>query len=158
MALASKTFQFADLDEAQEFYYSEGLTDGLPVVLPTELNVRAMLDYVGLDGSEVVAEERIRGKSFVAEKVAVNAVMAGCKPEHFPVVVAAVKGISDDAFNLHANSTSTNGVGILAIVSGKMPDTEQTRAILNNHNARRSGDIYVVFEAPVRHGGEERRP
>ena len=57
---------------------------------------------------------------FVAEKVAINAVMAGCKPEHLPVVIAAVKGISEDAFNLHANSTSTNGVGILAIVSGKI--------------------------------------
>ena len=120
MAPISKTFEFADLDEAQEFYYSEGLTDGLPIVLPTESNVRAMLDYVGLDGSEVVAEEMIRGKKFMAEKVAVNAVMAGCKPEHLPVVIAAVKGISEDAFNLHANSTSTNGVGILAIVSGKV--------------------------------------
>ena len=119
MALGSKTFQFTELDEAQEYYYSQGLTDGLPVVLPTESNVQAMLDYAGMDGSEVVAEERIRGKKFVAEKVAINAVMAGCKPEHLPVVIAAVKGISEDAFNFHANSTSTNGVGILAIVSGK---------------------------------------
>ena len=119
MALGSKTFEFAELDEALEYYYSEGLTDGLPIVLPTESNVRAMLDYVGLDGSEIVAEEKIRGKKFVAEKVAINAVMAGCKPEHLSVVIAAVKGISEDAFNLHANSTSTNGVGILVIVSGK---------------------------------------
>ena len=120
MATGSKTFRFEDLDEAQEYYYSQGLTDGLPIVLPTESNVQAMLDYVGLDGPEIVAEERIRGKKFVAEKVAINAVMAGCKPEHLPVVIAAVKGISEDAFNLHANSTSTNGVGILAIVSGKV--------------------------------------
>lgn len=120
MAQSSKTFQFDDLDEAQEYYYSEGLTDGLPIVMPTESNVRAMLEYVGLDGSEVVAEEMIRGKRFLAEKVAINAVMAGCKPEQLPVVIAAVRGISEDAFNLHANSTSTNGVGILAIVSGKI--------------------------------------
>ena len=120
MTTISKTFEFADLDEAQEYYYSEGLTDGLPIVLPTESNVRAMLNRVGLVGSEIVAEERIRGKKFIAEKVAINAVMAGCKPVHFPVVIAAVKGIAEDAFNLHANSTSTNGVGILAIVSGKI--------------------------------------
>ena len=70
MAPISKTFQFEDLDQAQDYYYAQGLTDGLPIVLPTESSVRAMLDYVGMDGSEIVAEERFRGKKFVAEKVA----------------------------------------------------------------------------------------
>ena len=119
----STRFRFSDLDEAQEYYHEQGMTDGLPIVLPTEDRVQAMLDYVGLQANDVIAEEGIRGKVFIAEKVAINSVMAGCKPEYMPVIVAAVQAISEPAFNLHANSTSTNGVGILAIVSG--PITKQ---------------------------------
>lgn len=119
----STRFRFSDLDEAQEYYQEQGMTDGLPIVLPTEDRVQAMLDYAGLHPNDVIAEEGIRGKVFIAEKVAINSVMAGCKPEYMPVIVAAVQAISDPAFNLHANSTSTNGVGILAIVSG--PITKQ---------------------------------
>lgn len=119
----STRFRFSDLDEAQEYYHEQGMTDGLPIVLPTEDRVQAMLDYAGLQANDVIAEEGIRGKVFIAEKVAINSVMAGCKPEYMPVIVAAVQAISEPAFNLHANSTSTNGVGILAIVSG--PITKQ---------------------------------
>lgn len=111
-------FSFADYDEAQDYYLANGLTDGLPIVPPTEAKVRAMLNGAGLQPSDVVAVEGIRGKTFVAETVAVNAVMAGCKPEYMPVIVAAVKAISEPEFNFHANSTSTNGVGVLVLVSG----------------------------------------
>ena len=97
---------------------ADGMGDGLPVVPPTEAKVRAMLDYVGMRPSDVVAEEGVRGVRFSAEKVAVNAVMAGCKPEYMPVIVAAVRAVSEAPFNFHANSTSTNGVGVLVIVSG----------------------------------------
>lgn len=116
--LTSERHRFSDLDEAQEYYHLQGMTDGLPVVLPTEERVQAMLEYAGLQPSDVIAKEDVRGKVFTAEKVAVNAVMAGCKPEYMPVVVAAVEAVADKAFSLHTNSTSTNGVGILALVSG----------------------------------------
>ena len=114
----SPRFRFSDAEDAQEYYHSQGMTDGLPIVLPTEDKVWAMLEYVGLGPSDVVATEKIRGRKFTAEKVAVNAVMAGCKPEYMPVVIAAVQAISEPEFNLHANSTSTDGVAILALISG----------------------------------------
>lgn len=114
----SKTFKFADYHEAQEYYQANGLTDGLPIVPPTGSKVQAMLDGAGLQPSDVVAVEGVRGKTFVAETVAINAVMAGCKPEYMPVIVAAVQAISEPQFNFHANSTSTNGVGVLVLVSG----------------------------------------
>ena len=116
--LASSRFKFDDWESAQEYYFENGLTDGLPIVPPTEKRVRAMLAYAGLAPADVVGVETIRKKSFNAEKLAVNAVMAGCKPEYFPVVAAAVSGACERTFNFHASSTSTNGVCMMALVSG----------------------------------------
>ena len=116
--LNSQRIRHSGYEDAQEYYMSEGIGDGLPVVPPTEAKVQSMLDYVGLSPTQVIAEERIRGVEFTAEKVAINAVMAGCKPEYMPVIVAAVQAVSEAPFNFHANSTSTNGVGVLVIVSG----------------------------------------
>lgn len=117
-SLTSARISHADYAAAQEYYMSEGMGDGLPVAPPTEDKVRAMLDYAALEPSDVVAEEGVRGVAFTAEKIAINAVMAGCKPEYMPVVIAAVQAVSEPAFNFHANSTSTNGVGVLIVVSG----------------------------------------
>ena len=117
-AFTSPRFRFSDLEDAQEYYYRQGMTDGLPIILPTEDRVTAMLEYVGLGPGEVVATEEIRGKKFTAEKVAVNSVMAGCRPEYMPVVIAAVQAMADPDFNLHDNNTSTDGVAILDLVSG----------------------------------------
>ena len=116
--LIARRHQFTTWDEAQEYYLEQGLTDGLPIIPPTEEKVRAMLEYADLAPDEVVAVENIRQKRFTAEKVAINAVMAGCKPEYFPVVVAAVAAVCDRSFNFHASSTSTNGVTVMVLVSG----------------------------------------
>ena len=110
--------QFSSWDEAQEYYLENGLTDGLPVMPPTLERVQAMLDYAGLAPDEVIGVEVIRQKRFTAEKAAINAVMAGCKPEYFPVVVSAIAATCDRPFNLHASSTSTNGVTVMVLVSG----------------------------------------
>ena len=115
--------EFSTWEDAQEYYLDQGLSDGLPVVPPTEERVRAMLDYAGLAPDHLIGVETIRQKRFTAEKVAINAVMAGCKPEYFPVVVAAVAGSVERPFNFHASSTSTNGITTLALVSG--PYAEQ---------------------------------
>lgn len=114
---ASK-LNFEDWEAAQEYYFENGLADGLPIVPPTERLVRNMLAGAGLARDHIIGMETIRRKSFTAEKVAINAVMAGCKPEYFPVVVAAVAAACERPFNLHASSTSTNGVTILVVVSG----------------------------------------
>ena len=141
--LASKTFSFSDYDEAQEYYLANGLTDGLPIVPPTEAKVNAMLAGAGLQPSDVVAVEGIRGKTFVAETVAVNAVMAGCKPEYMPVIVAAVQAVSEPQFNFHANSTSTNGVGVLVLVSGPIAKSIgiNSGTVLMGHGYRANATI-----------------
>ena len=116
--MTSERWRFGDWEEALESYYREGLTDGLPVVPPTPERVQALLDFCGLTADDVLGVEGIRRKQFPAGKVAVNAVMAGCLPEHFPVVVAAVSAVCDRAYNFHASSTSTNGIANLVMVSG----------------------------------------
>lgn len=111
-------WQFDDWEAALDHYFREGLTDGLPVVPPTAEQVQAMLDLCGLRADDILGIEGIRHKQFPAGKVAVNAVMAGCLPEHFPVVVAAISAVCDRSYNFHASSTSTNGIANLVIVSG----------------------------------------
>ena len=115
---AGATLQFDDFHAAQEYYFANGLTDGLPIVPPTPERVQAMLDYAGVDADHELGVEVIRQKRFTAGKAAVNAVMAGCLPEHFPVVMAALSAIAERSFNLHASSTSTNGATVLTVVSG----------------------------------------
>lgn len=116
--LAAGRHSFDTWEAAQDFYLENGLSDGLPVVPPTPEKVQAMLDYAGLAPGAIVGTETIRGKQFTAEKLAVNAVMAGCRPEYFPVVVATIAAACERSYNLHASSTSTNGVTIMALVSG----------------------------------------
>ena len=111
-------WEFKDWEDALEHYFREGLTDGLPVVPPTPERVQAMLDHCGLAADEILGTEGIRHKQFPAGKVAVSAVMAGCLPEHFPVVAAAASAVCDRSYNFHASSTSTNGIANLVMVSG----------------------------------------
>ena len=116
------THSFDDWSAAQDYYFDHGLTDGLPIVPPTPERVQAMLDYAGVSADHDLGTEVIRQKQFTAGKAAVNAVMAGCLPDHFPVVLASLSAIADRSFNLHASSTSTNGVTVLTVVSGPYAD------------------------------------
>jgi hypothetical protein len=114
----AKRHPVADIGDAMEFCFQQGWTDGLPVVPPTEERVRAMLEATGLDPKEEIGYIAHRAVSITAEKVAINAVMAGCRPEYLPVVVAAVEGIADPAWSYHGPGTSTGGAGVLMIVNG----------------------------------------
>jgi hypothetical protein len=116
--LVSRRHRVEDLTDAIEFCFSQGWTDGLPVVPPTEARVRAMLEAAGLPARQPVAFIEHRAVSVTAEKVAVNAVMAGCRPEYMPVVVAAVKAIGDPRWSYHGPGTSTAGAGVLIVVNG----------------------------------------
>jgi len=115
--LTSKRYRVEDID-AVECCYQQGWTDGLPVIPPTPDRVSAMLDAARLDPKRQIAFITHRSVSVTAEKVAVNAVMAGCKPEYMPVVVAAVEGIGDPAWSYHGPGTSTGGAAVLMIVNG----------------------------------------
>ena len=107
-----------DAAELIEMYFQKGWTDGLPVVPPSEDSVGAMLRAAGLEGREVVGEVEARHTTVTAEKVAINAVMAGCLPEHMPVVVSAVKGLCHPDFCYHGIATSTGGAAVAIIVNG----------------------------------------
>ncbi len=103
-----------------ECFYRRGWTDGLPIVAPTASRVREMLRYSPESASVVIGElDPLRGQASV-EKLAANAVMAGCRPEYFPVVLAAVRGMLEPAFNLRGVQTTDENVTPLLIVSGPL--------------------------------------
>jgi hypothetical protein len=117
--------------DAQEEMYSRNWTDGLPVVPPTRERVDQMLAVVGLAADYVLGEIRERSRVLTAEKAAVNAVLAGCKPEYFPVVVAALRALLTPAFNAHTALTSTGGAASCLVVSGPFADAIGMRSRLN---------------------------
>ncbi len=104
--------------EVNELFYRRGWTDGLPIVPPTLGRVEEMLARAGHGRSDSLGElDPLRGVATV-EKVAVNAVMAGCRPEHLAVVLAAVEAIVEPEFNLRGVQTTDENVAPLLIVSG----------------------------------------
>jgi hypothetical protein len=106
--LLSATHEIADDAEAfLDFAERQGWGDGLPLIPPTAERVQALLDTVSdtPDTSVGIVEPR-RGAATL-EHIAVNAVMAGCKPQYFPVVVAAVRAVCEPRFNLYALNTTT---------------------------------------------------
>ena len=89
-----------NIGDAIDLMFATGWTDGLPVVPPTEDRVKKFVEYTGQDAGELVAELPPLGGKATVERIAVNAVMAGCLPEHMPVVITAIKAMMDDRFNL----------------------------------------------------------
>lgn len=115
---ADKKLELGDPIGAVEFYFSQGWTDGLPVVPPTVEKVQEFLTFAGRAPTAVIGTEPFKGHRVTAEKVAVNAVMAGCRPEYFPVVLAAVEAVTDPLFNLNAISIATDGATVFTVVNG----------------------------------------
>ena len=118
--LHSPRHDFPNTSEAIEFYHAKGWTDGLPVVPPTEDKIRAMLDAAALQPDTEIVFIADRQVSVTAEKVAINAVMAGCKPEYIPVIVAALEAIGDPLFGYHGPATSTGGAAVFMLVNGPL--------------------------------------
>jgi hypothetical protein len=109
-----------DAIELIEQYFLRGWTDGLPVIPPSGDSVATMLSAAGLSEDQVVGEIPARNVKITADKVAINAVLAGCLPEYMPVVVAIVKGVCHPDFGYHGPATSTGGAAIAIIVNGPM--------------------------------------
>lgn len=103
---------------AQEYFHSRGWTDGLPIVPPTTEAVEACLEWAVLAADHLVGIEPVRGRALTAEKVAINAVMAGCLPMHFPVVITAVTAMLEEPFLLHGTTASTGGSAVMLVVNG----------------------------------------
>ena len=116
--LAARRIEVGDLDDAIELFFAKGLTDGLPIVPPTEGRVLRMLAATMRAPQDVVAIVPPNLVPVTVEKVAINAVMAGCKPEYFPVVLASVEAACDERFNLHGVVATTYFPAPLIIVNG----------------------------------------
>jgi hypothetical protein len=110
MKLASKTYDLTDISACQEFYHSNGWTDGLPIVPPKNDAVTACLEWAMTPAQQLIGIEPVRGVAITAEKLAINAVMAGCLPMHFPVVLTAMTAMLRPEFLLHGATASTSSL------------------------------------------------
>jgi hypothetical protein len=116
--LATRRVQFADLEDDFEAMYDRGWSDGLPLVPPTEARVLRMLEGTTRAADDIVAVVAPDLVEVTVEKVAINAVMAGCRPEYLPVVIAGIEAICTDEFNIHGLLATTMSVGPVLVVNG----------------------------------------
>jgi hypothetical protein len=116
--LRSRRVDLAALEDEAEAMFDRGWTDGLPVVPPTAARVLRMLEGTSRAPDEVVAVVPPDLVECTVEKVAVNAVMAGCKPEYLPVVLAAVEAACTEEFNGHGLLATTYHSSPVVIVNG----------------------------------------
>jgi hypothetical protein len=122
--LASRRLDLPDslesLAEIQDLFYERGWTDGLPIIPPTERLVRDMLAGTDFAPDEVLGNVPPRMGVATVEKVAINAVMAGCKPAYLPVLIAAVRALLQRPFNLNGLQATTHVSAPLLIVNGPL--------------------------------------
>lgn len=116
--LHSRRIRAAAEDDPFEFFFEQGLTDGLPVVPPTEERVQRMLAATNRDPQEVLGTIGPNYGRATVEKVAINAVMAGCHPSYFPTVIAVAEALGDEKFNAHALNVTTFSATPLTIING----------------------------------------
>ncbi len=118
MQFKSKVIDVNDAWEWLELAYAKGWTDGLPVFPPMRDRVEAMIQYVGRGPEESLGPVPPQNGEATVEKVAIQCVMAGCRPEYFPVVLAALDALLDERFNLFGVETTTGPHEPLTIVCG----------------------------------------
>jgi len=116
--LGARRVEIAGGEDEFEAMFDRGWTDGLPVVPPTEERVLRMLGGTTRSPDEVVAVVPPDLVDVTVEKVAINAVMAGCKPEYLPWVIAAVEAVCNDVFNIHGVLATTMPVGPVIVANG----------------------------------------
>ena len=116
---AARLFDFpGGFEEIDGLYQERGWTDGLPIVPPTEIAVLEFLNATDRDPREVIGVLPPRQGEATVERIAANAVMAGCCPEYFPVVLAAIEALADPLFNLDSVQATTHPVAPLIVVNG----------------------------------------
>jgi hypothetical protein len=116
--LESRRVDFGAQEDEMEAMFDRGWSDGLPVVPPTEARVLRMLIGTERDPKEVIGKIPSDLADCTIEKVAINAVMAGCKPEYLSVVIAAVEAVLEEPFSMHGVLATTMFVGPVVIVNG----------------------------------------
>ena len=116
--MSSRRVELGTAEDPFEAAFARGWTDGLPVVPPTEERVARMLEGTDLAPGHVLCTLAPDLAECTVEKVAINAVMAGCRPEYLPVVLAAVEAAAGRGFNIHGVSATTYFSGPVLIVNG----------------------------------------
>jgi len=116
--LRARKIEIAPADDEFEFMFDQGFSDGLPLVPPTPERVLRMLAGTSRDPQDIVAVLPPNLAEATVEKVAINAVMAGCKPEYFAVVLAALEAACTDEFNAHGVMSTTMGASPVMVVNG----------------------------------------
>lgn len=116
--LKSRRIELGDDEDVEEAMFARGWSDGLPLVPPTEERVLRMLDGTSRDPQEVVGLVPPALAAATVEKIAINAVMAGCKPEYLPVVLAAVEAVLDERFAMHGVLATTQFAAPVVVVNG----------------------------------------
>lgn len=114
----SAQLEIGENEDLIEACYENGWTDGLPVVPPTPERVERMLSGTDRDPDELIAAVPPKWGRATVEKVAINAVMAGCKPAYLPLILTAVEAMTHEQFNLHGVQVTTSHVGPMLIVNG----------------------------------------
>jgi hypothetical protein len=118
-ALQAERFEIPDdIWRAQAFFEEKGWSDGLPMIPPTEERVAQMLAVTKRDPQAVIGTVPPRWAQATIEKIAINGVMAGCKPEYMPVLIAAVEALTDPKLNLYALQATTGGPAVMIIING----------------------------------------
>lgn len=120
MKFLSELTDVKDYHEAVELFFENRWTDGLAVVPPTPENVEELVRYVDRDPHEEIGEIPPRYGVATIETLAINTVMAGCRPEYFPVVIAAVEAMLEPEHNLNGVQTTTHCSVPLVIINGPM--------------------------------------
>lgn len=115
--LSSTPIDVADEAAAARLFLQRGWTDGLPIVAPTPELVHAFVSAVGGGPAGILGEIPEQNRAITLEKLAVNAVMAGCRPEYMSLLVATVRALTRTPFNLHSTTVS-GATAPLLIVSG----------------------------------------
>jgi hypothetical protein len=118
MELKARRHEAKDISDAIDLCYANGWTDGLPVVPPTPEKVEKMRAAAKLEPTHQLAFIENRQVKVTAEKVAINAVLAGCLPEYMPVIAAAVEALADPKYGYHGPATSTGGSAVFMLVNG----------------------------------------
>jgi hypothetical protein len=153
--LRARRIEIPPAEDAIEFLYEQGLTDGMPVVPPTPERVLRMLTGTRRDPQEVVAIVPPNLAPATVEKVAINAVMAGCRPEYLPVVLAALEAVCTDEFNIHGVNATTWSSSTILVVNGPIRQRIGMNMGLNalGHGNRANSTIGRALKLVLRNVG-----
>ncbi|MBI5969061.1 MAG: hypothetical protein HY882_14545 [Deltaproteobacteria bacterium] len=126
------------LEAINKLVYGRGWTDGLPIIPPAEERVKEMINHWGWNPQEIIGLLPPKRGEASVEKIAINAVMAGCMAEYLPVVIAATKAMIQKDFNLYGLQTTTHLCTVLVLVNGPLADE---LGINSGYNAMGQGNM-----------------